>query len=245
MLLQWKNFQKAVGDYNCTLVPDSVGSQQLEQVQQQQSNSSSSPMLATPTGSFSNSSNLLQDSGTVVPPADSGNITRHLLAVRNLALNTGTGMRLPSVGLQRQLSEEVAAAPAGQHYECVKLGHGENARLPQNLNGRTVRLWKNASGKKGYLPEDAAAAASAGAVAGIVLGTTLGAGLTALIAYVAYKQYQKRRIKRLYNMGVSSNDMMMVQQEVESQWLTAGAASSNAINPPAPRAGRGSYGNIV
>lgn len=37
-----------------------------------------------------------------------------------------------------------------------------------------------------------------GAVAGIVLGTTLGAGLTALIGWVAYREYQKRRIKRFY-----------------------------------------------
>jgi hypothetical protein len=38
----------------------------------------------------------------------------------------------------------------------------------------------------------------AGAVAGIVVGTTLGAGLTALIGWVAYREYQKRRLKRFY-----------------------------------------------
>lgn len=38
----------------------------------------------------------------------------------------------------------------------------------------------------------------AGAVAGIVVGTTLGAGLTALIGWIAYTEYQKRRLKRFY-----------------------------------------------
>lgn len=61
-------------------------------------------------------------------------------------------------------------------------------------------VWLDSSSKKpgGYLPEDAASAASAGAVAGIVVGTTLGAGLTALIGWVAYREYQKRRLKRFY-----------------------------------------------
>lgn len=80
---------------------------------------------------------------------------------------------------------------------------GSNFRLPQPLNGRVLRVWldsSSSSSKKpgGYLPEDAASAASAGAVAGIVVGTTLGAGLTALIGWVAYREYQKRRLKRYY-----------------------------------------------
>jgi hypothetical protein len=47
-----------------------------------------------------------------------------------------------------------------------------------------------------------------------------------VVGFYAYKTYQRRRLKRLYNMAVSSNDMMMVQQEVESQWLREGPASS-------------------
>eukprot|EP00775_Hariotina_reticulata_P005414 gene5414-5647_t len=101
-------------------------------------------------------------------------------------------------------------------------------RLPQLLNGRVLRVWRDAgSRKKPLLPDDAAKAAGAGVVAGIVLGTVVGATLTGVIGFYAYKTYQRRRLKRLYNMAVSSNDMMMVQQEVENQWLREGAASSD------------------
>jgi hypothetical protein len=79
--------------------------------------------------------------------------------------------------------------------------------------------------KSSYLPEDAASAASAGAVAGIVIGVTLGAGLTAGFGYWGWKLYNKRRLKRFYNMD---NDMMMVTQEVERQWLNTGASGSSS-----------------
>jgi hypothetical protein len=41
---------------------------------------------------------------------------------------------------------------------------GSNFRLPQPLNGRVLRVWRDGDDKKptGYLPEDAASAASAG-----------------------------------------------------------------------------------
>jgi hypothetical protein len=39
---------------------------------------------------------------------------------------------------------------------------GENYRFPQPLNGRVLRVWRDGSKKAGYLPEDAASAASAG-----------------------------------------------------------------------------------
>lgn len=171
------------------------------------------------------------------------NATRHLAALLDSTGHTGTAFRLPYVGLKRQLLAAAQTATAEQQYKCDKLGLGINARLPQNLNGRSVRLWRETSSKKSYLPGDAAAAASAGAIAGIVLGATLGAGLTSLIGYVAYRQYQKRRIRRLYAMGISTNDMMMVQQEVEQQWLTAGTATGNSVQPPAARLSRS--GDIV
>lgn len=50
----------------------------------------------------------------------------------------------------------------------------------------------------GYLPTDSSKALAAGAIAGIIIGTLGGAGLTALIGYLMYKQYKKRRIKKLY-----------------------------------------------
>lgn len=51
----------------------------------------------------------------------------------------------------------------------------------------------------------------AGAVAGIVVGTTLGAGLTALIGWVAYREYQKRRLKRFYKyVAAACWDSMLV-----------------------------------
>eukprot|EP00878_Enallax_costatus_P017803 GHUV01018707.1.p1 GENE.GHUV01018707.1~~GHUV01018707.1.p1 ORF type:complete len:401 (+),score=120.11 GHUV01018707.1:587-1789(+) len=215
-LQQWRAFQKAVGDYNCTLLPDTVG------------NSSSSSAPAKPVNS-SRSSTQPMSKDTAALPAKADNGSRRLLSMMDVAASAAHSIRLPYIGQRRQLLQAVAAAPAGQHYVCDKLGQGVNARYPQSLNQRATRLWTDS--KKSYLPEDAAAAASAGAVAGIVLGTTLGAGLTALIGFVAYKQYQKRRIKRLYNLGVSNNDMMMVHQEVESQWLTSGAGRNDRNAP--------------
>jgi hypothetical protein len=98
-----------------------------------------------------------------------------------------------------------------------------------------LRIWRDVSStKKSYLPEDAASAASAGAVAGIVIGVTLGAGLTAAFGYWGWKLYNKRRLKRFCNMD---NDMMMVTQEVERQWLNTGAGGSSA-----PVAGAGAGG---
>lgn len=144
--------------------------------------------------------------------------------------------RAPSQGLQdtpEYPARRLRQAPgSGAHYSCKKLGAGSNFRLPQPLNGRVLRVWLDSSSKKpgGYLPEDAASAASAGAVAGIVLGTTLGAGLTALIGWVACREYQKRRLKRFYKYGVSSGDMLPVQREVETQWLSA--KTSNAGSGP-------------
>jgi hypothetical protein len=139
---------------------------------------------------------------------------------------------VPSTGLSRLLLQ---AASSNQHYTCSKLGAGSNYRLLQPLNGRTLRIWRDISTtKKSYLPEDAASAASAGAVAGIVIGVTLGAGLTAGFGYWGWKLYNKRRLKRFYNMD---NDMMMVTQEVERQWLnSAGPGSSSA---PVAGAGAG------
>jgi hypothetical protein len=47
--------------------------------------------------------------------------------------------------------------------------------LPQLLNGRVLRVWRDAgSGKKPLLPQDATTAAGAGVIAGIVLGTIVG-----------------------------------------------------------------------
>lgn len=54
------------------------------------------------------------------------------------------------------------------------------------LSGRG--LWRAAAG----------VGVAAGAVAGIVIGTTLGGILTASIGWVAYREYQKRRLKRFY-----------------------------------------------
>lgn len=218
VLLQWRAFQKAVGDYNCTLVPDTVGS------------NNSSTLPAKPINSSRGSDHPTND--TAAPLAKKDDHPRHLLDMAGFAATGLADMhtiRVPYAGQRRQLLQAVEAAPPGQHYVCDKLGQGVNARHPQNLNQRVIRFWKDS--KKNYLPEDAAAAASAGAVAGIVLGTTLGAGLTALIGYVAYKQYQKRRIKRLYNLGVSNTDMMMVHREVETQWLTTGGDRRNRDAP--------------
>lgn len=120
------------------------------------------------------------------------------------------------------------SSDSGQHYLCEKFGAGSNYRLPQVLKGRTLRVWGDVSTKKSYLPEDAATAASAGAIAGIVLGVSLGAGLTAGFGYWGWKIYNKRRLNKLYKLGVSDNDMLAVQQEVERQWLTATPSGGTA-----------------
>jgi len=51
---------------------------------------------------------------------------------------------------------------------------------------------------RGWCPAAAGVGVAAGAVAGIVIGTTLGGILTASIGWVAYREYQKRRLKRFY-----------------------------------------------
>lgn len=50
--------------------------------------------------------------------------------------------------------------PVGVH--AFATAAGSNFRLPQPLNGRVLRVWRDSNSKKGYLPNDAASAASAG-----------------------------------------------------------------------------------
>eukprot|EP00877_Chromochloris_zofingiensis_P013933 jgi/Chrzof1/8794/Cz03g24230.t1 len=104
---------------------------------------------------------------------------------------------------KRLLLQQAASRPS---YSCSKLHNGANARLPQLLNGRVTKLYveggsaaaDGSSTVSGYLPTDSSKALAAGAIAGIIIGTLGGAGLTALIGYLMYKQYKKRRIKKLY-----------------------------------------------
>uniref|UniRef100_A0A383VPS2 Carbonic anhydrase n=1 Tax=Tetradesmus obliquus TaxID=3088 RepID=A0A383VPS2_TETOB len=238
-LKQWRDFMKAVGDYNCTLngSTSDAGSINgtapaprvgLAEAPSNSSSSSGSSSQGAPAANITGGNNISSNSSAVAssPP------NRLLLSTnRDTAIISSSSVHVPSTGLSRLLLE---AASSGQHYSCSKLGAGSNYRLPQPLNGRTLRIWRDvSSSKKSYL-NDAASAASAGAVAGIVIGVTLGAGLTAGFGYWGWKLYNKRRLKRFYNMD---NDMMMVTQEVERQWLNTGPGGSSA-----PVAGAGAAG---
>lgn len=60
---------------------------------------------------------------------------------------------------RNQAHHDAAAVPTPP---CCRPS-GSNYRLPQPLNGRVLRVWRDVdNSKKGYLPEDAATAASAG-----------------------------------------------------------------------------------
>ncbi|KAF6251162.1 alpha carbonic anhydrase [Scenedesmus sp. NREL 46B-D3] len=247
---QWRNFMKAVGDYNCTLDGSSSSAVALPAAAM----GLFPPLLlawqrfqATQAAAAAAAAAAEAAATAAVEPAartaccssrctTAGPCKHHqqLIAAslpNRMLLSTNSDTQ------QQQQQQQPAcffdwAGKAAAGGSCQRgalhlqqARGGCNHRLPQPLNGRTLRIWRDVStARKSYLPEDAASAASAGAVAGIVIGVTLGAGLTAGFGYLGWRLYNKRRLKRFYNMD---NDMMMVTQEVEQHWLNTGPGGSS------------------
>lgn len=126
--------------------------------------------------------------------------------------------------------EQAPLAHNASLHGCTKLRSAGNARLPQPLHDRTLRVWREPpAGHKGLLPADAVSAASAGVIAGIVLGVTLGAGLTALVGLAVYRSYRRHRMRKLYRMGAGlGSDLAAVSYEVEAESATLMAGGTKS-----------------
>lgn len=112
---------------------------------------------------------------------------------------------------------------SSKRYHCrIPLGPLGNARLPQPLQGRTVSAFldpfvgamgpsqplpspspdvhgspSSSASLSDYIPADKATALAAGAIAGITVGTIGGVGLTALVAFLVWRESKRRRLKKL------------------------------------------------
>lgn len=116
--------------------------------------------------------------------------------------------------LTRALSASESASTAGtqQHVMdvngtemlCHKLTSGNNARLPQPLNGRAVYAYVDAlpavpqSSISQYIPSDSATALTDGAIAGIVIGVLIGAGAAVGITILVVRRARKRKTGKMF-----------------------------------------------
>lgn len=123
---------------------------------------------------------------------------------------------------RRSLLSESTAPTNGSspQYNCKTLGVGNNYRLPQPLNNRTLKMWSEEGtiSLRDYLQEKKEPLAE-GAIAGIVIGTLGGAGLTVLVGYLVYKQYQKRRVQRMFL--VSQENQRIMERDYEPHFTSA------------------------